>query len=112
MSAPADAILDELRRRWPDAYHCHPTDKHRWLATCPACGAALVVHELGRRGGPVALHCAGGCTQRDVLAALAAAEGDPEHLAELAAQTAIAEADEQREQRAARARGEVSTWAD
>lgn len=70
--AAADLALAALRRLHLD-YRAHPESPSAWQAQCPACHSperVLTITESYHRG-PVRFRCRYGCSERDVLAALA-----------------------------------------
>lgn len=119
-----DRILETLRAIRPNAYRCHPTDPHRWLAACPICHRDMVVIESVRptprwhieteeRGDRATLMCAGACDEAAILDALADALAhppDPEHAAMVAAQVAICEQDAARARQARDVQREARAW--
>lgn len=70
--APVDVVLYALRQWKADAYAAC-TDPNRWAADCPACGCdrTVAVLEMSERGA-VTMWCRTGCSQRTIVAALAA----------------------------------------
>lgn len=108
-SRTVDKLLYQLRKR-PDAYRCHPTDPHKWTASCPACGEAMGISEQPWGKWQILLLCAGGCDDQTILSALANDPGNSEYLAWLEAQDGIAEEEFARRDRARHARRELQTW--